>query len=93
MRQHAESTCPTAPHAPLQAKAKLADAQRENGILKRAVQIQNTKLMERAGQEQEVAQLRHMLVSLAAVVVGPGSGRQHKNAWFSCGVRRVAPPH
>lgn len=44
-----------------QAKAKLTDLQRENGILKKAVQIQNTKLTERAGQEQELQQLRHLL--------------------------------
>jgi hypothetical protein len=35
--------------------------QRENTILKRAVQLQHGKLQERAPLEQEVQQLRHLL--------------------------------
>mmetsp|Transcript_8576 Transcript_8576/g.21392 ORF Transcript_8576/g.21392 Transcript_8576/m.21392 type:complete len:116 (-) Transcript_8576:408-755(-) len=42
-------------------RAKLLEIQRENAILKKAVQIQNSKLNEKAGQDQEVQQLRQML--------------------------------
>jgi len=45
----------------LQARGKLGEAQRENAILKKAVQIQNSKLNERANQEQEIQQMRQML--------------------------------
>jgi murein tripeptide amidase MpaA len=45
----------------MQAPAKLAEVLRENSILKRAVQIQNAKLVEKAGQEQELQQLRSLL--------------------------------
>mmetsp|Transcript_26062 Transcript_26062/g.56904 ORF Transcript_26062/g.56904 Transcript_26062/m.56904 type:complete len:269 (+) Transcript_26062:184-990(+) len=41
--------------------SKLAELQKENHILKRAVQIQNTKLQEKPQQEQEIQQLKHML--------------------------------
>eukprot|EP00967_Tisochrysis_lutea_P107681 scaffold166281_cov19-Tisochrysis_lutea.AAC.1 len=45
----------------LHGRAKLLEIQRENAILKKAVQIQNSKLNEKAGQDQEVQQLRQML--------------------------------
>lgn len=44
-----------------QARAKVVDLQRENSILKKAVQIQNSKLNEKASTEQELQQLRHLL--------------------------------
>lgn len=40
---------------------KLFEVQKENAILKRAVQIQNQRIQERAQQEQEIQQLKHML--------------------------------
>ncbi len=40
---------------------KLQEVQKENHILKRAVQIQNTKLQEKAQQDAELQQLRMML--------------------------------
>jgi hypothetical protein len=48
----------------LQAKAtssRVVELQKDNAILKRAVQIQNAKLQERSQQEQEVGQLRQVL--------------------------------
>ncbi|KAG1676378.1 hypothetical protein FOA52_001173 [Chlamydomonas sp. UWO 241] len=41
--------------------AKLQEVSKENFILKRAVQIQNSKLQEKAGAEAEAAQLRTLL--------------------------------
>ena len=41
--------------------SRLVELQKENAILKRAVQIQNGKLQEKAQQDQEVAQLRQVL--------------------------------
>lgn len=40
---------------------KVQELQKENHILKRAVQIQNSKLQERSNQEQELQQLRSVL--------------------------------
>ncbi len=47
--------------AQAKAAARVVELQKENGILKRAVQLQHTKLQERAGLEHEVQQLRHLL--------------------------------
>ncbi|KAF5835697.1 hypothetical protein DUNSADRAFT_6976 [Dunaliella salina] len=44
-----------------EARSKLLDTQRENTILKKAVQIQNSKLNEKAGQDQELQQLRQII--------------------------------
>jgi hypothetical protein len=43
------------------AHGKLDDILRENVILKRAVQIQNTKLQEASAKDQEVAGLKQLL--------------------------------
>lgn len=42
-------------------QARLEDAQRENAILKRAVQIQNTRIQEAQAKDQEVVALKQML--------------------------------
>ncbi|PRW59117.1 CUE domain containing [Chlorella sorokiniana] len=56
--QHAKQG---APGDPEQLRGQLAEALRENQLLKRAVAIQNTRLQELSGKEAEVAQLRQML--------------------------------
>lgn len=52
------------------ATVKVGALQKENLILKRAVQIQNTKLQERAVADAEVLQLRHMTVAFQEQVGG-----------------------
>lgn len=56
--QHAKQG---APGDAEQLRSQLAEATRENQLLKRAVAIQNTRLQELSGKEAEVAQLRQML--------------------------------
>ena len=52
------------------AEARLADMERENALLKRAVAIQNARLQELTGKEEEVAQLHHALHSAKERIQG-----------------------
>lgn len=57
---------------------KVGALQKENLILKRAVQIQNSKLQERAATEAEMLQLRHMTAAFQEQV---GQGLPCKVVW------------
>lgn len=59
--QRFESSCKQGPEAAASMQDKLLEVQKENGILKRAVQIQNQRIQERSQQEREIQQLKHML--------------------------------